>query len=646
MDEMNQNRPVDGKRLLPGSGPRLKAPVAVLLVLLVLVVLAYAGLCLWVGLGGRILPGVWAGQDLLGNMTAAEAQERLANNNQIRLSAVSVPFTYGENGPIQVPGSWARVDAASAARRAYEAGRTGSPLAYGWNFLKGFFQPHQVYAPLEFTSEGAAQLDALLAAGESPVTETRYAQGADALRVYKGIPGVEYDRAAVHHDLLASMVAASTAAPMDGQVPAAAPVHVEPVFTTPAPIDWEGLAAQLHVEAADAYLDTESLTIKPSVTGVSLDTALAAALYDTAGDGATVLIPLTLTEPEITTAELNAVLFRDKLGEANSWISGGSNRVSNVKLAGELCHETILLPGDEFSYWSKIDPCSTEQGFLPAPSYLNGQTVDSIGGGICQMSSSIYYAALHANLEILERRPHSYAVGYLPDGGDAMVSGGSSDFRFKNSTDYPIKIVVNVKGRNLTAQLWGTKTDNTYVKLETVELSRTQPTTVYKADASIPLGTTTVSVTPYTGRKVEAYRCVYSGDGTLISKTLESVSNYRKRDKIVLCNPAELHLYDPTVAAPSPSPTPTPVPTPTPSAEPAPTPAPTTSAEPAPLPTGTPGTSETPAPTPAPEIPPEFTTPMPPASEAPVEGVPVLPVPTPVPTPLPAEGPPSAAPQP
>ena len=93
MDELNQNRPAEGKRLLPGSGPKFKAPLMVLAVLLALAVLAYAGLCLWVAFGGRILPGTWAGQDLLGSLTQSEAQERLENNNRIRLSAVSVPFT-------------------------------------------------------------------------------------------------------------------------------------------------------------------------------------------------------------------------------------------------------------------------------------------------------------------------------------------------------------------------------------------------------------------------------------------------------------------------------------------------------------------------------------------------------------------------
>ena len=278
-------------------------------------------------------------------------------------------------------------------------------------------------------------------------------------------------------------------------------VHVDPVVTQPAPIDWEALAKELLVEPADAVFDPETLSIIPSVTGVRLDVSQAATLYDSTPDGGTVTIPLTFTEPEITTEELEATLFHDLLGEANSHVSGVANRVSNVGLALELCKDVILMPGDVFSYWDRINPCSASQGFLPAPSYVNGQTVDSIGGGVCQVSSSIYYAALLSNLEIVERRNHSYAVGYLPDGADATVFSGNPDFRFRNNTDHPIKITGTLKNRELSVQIWGTKTDDTYVKMQFVELSRTYPETIYKPDESVPVGTTKVSVTPYTGRK-------------------------------------------------------------------------------------------------------------------------------------------------
>jgi len=615
MDEMKNLPPQEGKRVAPA--PKYKLPLTILAVLLALVLAAYAGLCLFVAFGGRILPGVWVGSDLLGNLTVDEAAYRLENNNTIRLSSLSVPFTYGETGSAEIPGTWATIYAADAAQRAWETGRSGSPLTYGYNFLSGFFRPVQVYAPVELTREGADHLDDLLGIDESPVTETCYVKGSDSIRVLKGSPGVEYDRAQIHSDIISSLSSVIDAAPQQGLIPPA--VHAEAAVTMPAPIDWEGLAARLLVEPVDARFDPEAGKIIPSVTGVHLDTAAAAQLYDAASFGDTVTIPLTFTEPALTTQALEAILFRDKMAEVTTWVSGTAGRLANVTLAMEMCNDLILMPGEVFSYWDIIDPCTAEQGFQPAPSYVKGETVDSIGGGVCQVSSSIYYAAVLSNLEIVERRNHSYEPSYLPAGADATVFSGSPDFRFRNNTDQPLKITGFVKGRNLTLQLWGTKPDDTYVKVEFKELSRTPWETVYKADPTIPLGTTTVSVTPYDGVKTETYRCVYSADGTLLSRTLEAVSTYRRRDKVVLCNPAELHLYDPALATPTPAPTPVPTPTPTP----APAPTPSEQPTPAPLPEPT-----------APVAPPVLIdpAPLPTADPIPVPGD-DAPIPIPLPTP-------------
>ena len=621
MDENKTNPPSEGKRLLSGSGPWKKSLVIPLVAAAVLLAV-YAGLCLWVALGGRILPGVYAGGELLGNLTQEEARQRLSAVSEVRLDALRIPFTYGEKGSAEIPGSWAVADAEAAAQNAWRVGREGSPLAYGYRFLSGFFRPTQADVPLAFTQEGEHALDALLRDEETPVTETLYTQETDAIRVTKGIPGLQYDREQVRLALLGSLAQAL------GTVSQPEAVHVDPVVTQPAPIDWEALAKELLVEPADATFDPETLSIIPSVTGVRLDVSQAATLYDSTPDGGTVTIPLTFTEPEITTEELEATLFHDLLGEANSHVSGVANRVSNVGLALELCKDVILMPGDVFSYWDRINPCSASQGFLPAPSYVNGQTVDSIGGGVCQVSSSIYYAALLSNLEIVERRNHSYAVGYLPDGADATVFSGNPDFRFRNNTDHPIKITGTLKNRELSVQIWGTKTDDTYVKMQFVELSRTYPETIYKPDESVPVGTTKVSVTPYTGRKTEAYRCIYSADGTLLSKTLESVSTYKKRDKVVLYNPADAYLYDPTVSpGPSPVPSEPPVETPEVTPDPLPTETPPVLTE-TPAPSESPAPTETPAPTEAPApietaapseppVSPEFASPTPLPTDAP-----------------------------
>lgn len=583
MDEVKQQGDVSH---LPPKEKRNKLPL-ILAGLVVLLVAAYAALCVYVSMSSKILPNVQVGDTLVGNMTVAAAASQIEADAEARFSPCTVEVTYSTNGSLSVPGSYIAADGHNAALDAYSVGRSNSVFLYGFHFLKALMSPTTLELPVTLNSD-FPQADTLLDDAfqnhETQVIQSTYVVEEAAIQVVKGTSGLQYDREAVAQTLMQAIVDAANG---NGS----GSVRVEPVRTDPDPIDWDALAAQVAVVPSDAALDPETAEIVPSVTGVGLNVSEAERLYAQAADGDSLTIPLTLTEPEMTTEELKATLFRDTLGETTTWISGVANRLANVTLAAKMCNDIILMPGDEFSYWSIVGPCSTAQGFLPAPSYVNGETVDSIAGGICQVSSSIYYTALKANLEIVERRNHTYAVEYVPDGADATVFSGSPDFRFKNNTEHPIKLVAVAKGRNLSVQILGTKTDDTYVKMQFIRLSTTEPTTIYKADETIPVGTTKVSVTPYTGRKVEAYRCVYNGDGTLLSKTLESVNNYKKRDQIILCNPADLHLYDPTVPAPTPSV----VPEPSISPEPSLSPAPTESAAPSEVPPVTPDPSETPA---------------------------------------------------
>ena len=138
--------------------------------------------------------------------------------------------------------------------------------------------------------------------------------------------------------------------------------------------------------------------------------------------------------------------------------------------------------------------------------YSGDASVDEVGGGICQTSSTIYYAVLHTTLEIVERHAHMYSVGYVPDGMDATVYFGLSDFRFKNNTDYPVKIVTESYDKNglryLTVKLYGTNVDGRYAVPERTQFDFVSPTTQYRADESIPQGTTKVDAkqNAYTGR--------------------------------------------------------------------------------------------------------------------------------------------------
>ena len=252
----------------------------------------------------------------------------------------------------------------------------------------------------------------------------------------------------------------------------------------------------------------------------------------------TTLIPAQIEQPRVTADELKGVLFRDVLGQCRTHVSGSSARISNVKLSAAACNGVVLNTGDVFSYNNTTGQRTTAKGYQAAPAYVGGETVDEVGGGVCQTSSTLYYACLRANLEITERYAHRYVPAYIDWGMDATVSWGGPDYKFTNNTDYPIKIVTSYSGGYLTVKILGTNVDGTYVKMTNEVLSKTNWETVYKDDPSLPAGTEKVTTTPYTGYKVKSYRNVYSASGKLISSTYEATSDYKVRNKVITRGPA------------------------------------------------------------------------------------------------------------
>ena len=195
----------------------------------------------------------------------------------------------------------------------------------------------------------------------------------------------------------------------------------------------------------------------------------------------------------MTREDLESKLFRDILGEGTTTVSGSANRKHNVKLAASACNGVILLPGEEFSYNTCTGSRTAEAGYKEAPIYAGNRSEDGIGGGVCQPSSTIYFAVLHTDLEIVERWAHGFNTGYVKPGMDATVYFGVQDFRFRNSTDYPIKIVTNSYDSNgkryLNVKIYGTNPDGIYAVPRSDEYNWVKPTTVYEPDETVPQGT-------------------------------------------------------------------------------------------------------------------------------------------------------------
>ncbi len=277
-------------------------------------------------------------------------------------------------------------------------------------------------------------------------------------------------------------------------------------------LDIQSLYDSVYAEPLSAEYDPEAHAATESVTGVSFDMDEAKKLWDEAEYGATVEIPLIKTEPEVTTEYLNSILFRDCLSQKSTTLYGSSsNRINNITLADQSLNSVVVNPGESLSYNKALGRRTAEAGYLAAGAYSAGQVVYEIGGGICQGSSTLYYCALLANLQIDNRVCHMFPVAYLPPGMDATVSWPTPDFKFTNNRPYPIRIEAYVNAGELTIKLWGTDTDGSYVEM-------TYGTWFIYTDAEHP--------GEATGYKAASYRWVYASDGTVVSKKLEDYSTY------------------------------------------------------------------------------------------------------------------------
>ena len=205
-----------------------------------------------------------------------------------------------------------------------------------------------------------------------------------------------------------------------------------------------------------AEYDPETKTISDSVIGADLDLSDAIGLLDEAESGETVSIDIEYTQPEVTREDLENTIFHDLIGECVTNIAGSENRLNNIILASGAINGFVLESGEEFSFNRVVGKRTSSRGYKSAPAFSGGQTVQMIGGGICQVSSTIYSAIKDTDLKIKERHPHGQPVTYLPRGRDATVSWGTLDFRLVNNTEYPLRIDIGIEDRVLTVQVFGT----------------------------------------------------------------------------------------------------------------------------------------------------------------------------------------------
>ena len=246
-----------------------------------------------------------------------------------------------------------------------------------------------------------------------------------------------------------------------------------------------------------------------------------------------VAVPTMITEPIGSAEELAKV--KDLLGSfKTSFKSSDSDRSKNVRTGAGHIDGTVLYPGETFSTYEYVNPFTEQNGYAMAGSYLNGKVVDSLGGGICQVSSTLYNAVLMAEREVVERSPHSMMVTYVQASADAAIAGTYKDFKFKNDTDAPIYIEgYTTDDKQIVFNIYGeeTRPSNRTIKYTNKVLESTPAVTQLVADSAQGIGYRLVE-SGHNGCKAELYKEVYI-DGVLQSSERVNKSNYQVSNRTV-----------------------------------------------------------------------------------------------------------------
>lgn len=241
---------------------------------------------------------------------------------------------------------------------------------------------------------------------------------------------------------------------------------------------------------------------------------------------------------EAVTAKITA----DKIGNINYRVSGfstdygsisSSERANNIILATRSINGKILMPGDEFSFNDVVGERTAEKGYQAAPVIIGNQVDSGLGGGICQVSTTLYNAILRANIKSVERSHHTLPSHYVPLGMDATVDYGNLDYKFKNTLDYPIYIEADASGGAVSFNIYSNQSlSNTVTEVHSQVYQTIQPNVKYVDDSTLPVGQTEQVQAPSTGYKVKVTKKT-TKSGTVISDELIADDFYKPVDAII-----------------------------------------------------------------------------------------------------------------
>lgn len=491
----------------------------------------------------RILSNVMVAGVNVGGMTQPEAiravKQATANTYTRQDMVVNISGTQIILSPKD---TGAQLDVKAAVAAAYDYGRTGTQEQQAQAQADSLKGNHTVgLLPYLNLDKSFIRLVLESTAGDSGSTLTQATYGLEGN--YPSLSVLNFDPASAQ-TLVLTMGTPGVSFDVDDvydQILDAYSLHIFEVNITdvqpavePDPVDLEAIYQELYVEPVNDTLNMQTFETIPGSYGYEFDLEAAQKIVDTAQYGQVLRIPMVFIAPELLE---DTVLFQDIMGEYQTKVSGSKELISNIQLACNAINGVVLQPGELFSFNTVVGEPTEKRGYAYAPVFQGGEQIWIPGGGISQSATTLYCAALLADMEIVSRVNHDMPVNYVDMGLDAYVGWNQADLKFRNNSTYPVQIKAAVSGGYVTVQIMGTDKRDYFVKLDHSVTNVYEPEYQYEDyphDNAQGYRDGDVIEEGYTSYTAKTYKVKYSrSTGKKISSDYETTSRYPGRDHLI-----------------------------------------------------------------------------------------------------------------
>lgn len=474
----------------------------------------------------KIIKGVKIQDIDVSGLTKQEAKDKLSKMIE-ELSDKDIILKYGENEEIiKVESLEIKYNFDEALNKSYEIGRSGNILKNNFDIIRTRIFNTNINMDIKYNQDILnKEIDTFNSSLPGVVEECSYCIEEDKLIISKGKPGITINKEELNNEIKDKINNLKIKTEV---------INIPIINKQPDKIDLEKIHQEIYREPQDAYISQDPVTVHPHVNGVDFAITMEEAQKILQEDKDEYEIPLKITIANKTVNDLGEEAFPNTLGTFTTrYDASNKNRSNNIVLASSKINGTVILPGETFSYNKTVGKRTITSGFKEAGAYAGGKVIQEVGGGICQVSSTLYNAVLYANLEIVDRSNHYFECSYVDAGRDATVSWGTVDFKFRNNRTYPIKIEAYSKNGVVKISIKGIKEEKEYeVTIQSKITSIIKKTVQYIEDPTLEIGEEVVEQEGHNGCTSKTYKIV-KYNGTVVSNDVISSDSYHALEKIV-----------------------------------------------------------------------------------------------------------------